>query len=259
MSLQDLPRYPKAAALPAKISLFFILSGCSYPAIADAFDGVTTPASELEITTETAPEFKPYVLPTFTGDAPEISHEIKAYIHAPTINADALYQRILSCYPHKSKWAIDVELRAALATDDLSNGYESSSSIGRNYAQIVASMPLYSSTEMDRAVKNEHDLRQETAKTVAQYVKAISTRNHAIREISLFTSLERRASVRVQSGVTPATEQVSYLQKVVNSHKEKMEAEANIMTSRLALAAMCSNDKYERMNQYLSSIAKAPL
>lgn len=253
-SWEGLQPFLKAVALPAKISLILAVSGCSYPAHSEQVQSI--PDEKLEIATDAPPEFKPYVLPTFTGVEPAINTDIEPYTHAPVINADSIYQRVLSCYPHKSKWKIDVELRGALSTDDLA--YDAGSSIGRNYAQIVASMPLYSAKEMDRAVKNEHDLRQETAKTVAQYVKAIAERNHAIREISLFTSLERRSSVRVQSGVVAATEQVGYLQKVATAHENKIMAEADIMTSRLALSAMCAGDKYEKMNTYLTALARSP-
>lgn len=177
-------------------------------------------------------------------------------INAPTINADSVFQKVLGCYPHKSKWKLDVELRGSLASDDILS--DSGSSLGRNYVQIVASMPLYSSKEFDRAVKNEHDLRSETAKTTAQFVKAIAERNNAHRKLALYESLESRASVRVKSGVVAATEQVGYLEKVMKAHEEINITEAEIMTARLALSAMCSGENYEQMNRYLSKLAKVP-
>ena len=205
------------------------------------------------------PAVKPYQLPTFTGAEPKIQTHIAPYKKSPTLNADNLYQRVLACYPHKSKWKIDVELRAALTASDSSFASSAdTSSIGSNYAQIVAAMPLYSATEMDRAIKNEHDLRQETAKTVAQLVKAIAARNHALRKIALYTSLEQRSSIRVQGGVVPATEQVGYLEKVAKAYESEIDAETDIMTARLALAAMCTGEQHETMNTYLTAISKAP-
>ena len=174
------------------------------------------------------------MLPTFTGVKPGINNNIAAYIPAPKINADTIFKNVLACYPHKSKWKIDVELRAALSSSDSSfSSSANTSTLGENYAQIVASMPLYSATELDRAMKNEHDLRQETAQTVAQLVKAIAARNHALRKIALYTSLEQRSSVRVQGGVVGAPEQVSYLEKVAKAYESEIDAETDIMATRL--------------------------
>lgn len=202
------------------------------------------------------PEFKPYTLPTFHGTEPVINDHVDPLIKAPEINADTIFQKVLACYPHKSKWKIDVELRGSMATDDVIS--DSGNSLGRNYVQIVASMPLYSAKEMDRAVKNEHDLRTETAKTVAQFVKAIAERNNGIRKLALYESLEARSAVRVKSGVVAATEQVGYLEKVVRSHEEVTQAEAEIMAARVALSAMCAGENYAAMNQYLTKLAELP-
>lgn len=245
-----LPRCLKAAALAARISTGLLVAGCTLPLQAETTD----PAS-----TDTVPAVEPYVLPTFTGAQPAINNNIAPYIPAPKINADTIFKNVLACYPQKSKWALDVELRGALtASDPGFNSSASTATLGDNYAQIVASMPLYSATELDRAMKNEHDLRQETAKTVAQLVKAIAARNHALRKIALYTSLEQRSSVRVQGGVVGAGEQVSYLEKVAKAYEDEIEAETDIMTARLALAALCAGDQYEAMNSYLAQLSQAP-
>lgn len=241
----------------ARTSLLFsalVLAGCSLPLKAET----TAPANA--DSEEIAPEIKPYVLPTFTGIKPEIHNNIAAYTPAPVINADTIFKRVLACYPQKSKWQIDVDLRAALTAADsdvFGNDY-SNTTLGQNYVQIVAAMPLYSASEMDRAMKNEHDLRRETANTVAQLVKAITARNHALRKIALYTSLEQRASVRVQGGVVGAGEQVSYLEKVAKAHENELDAEADIMATRLSLAALCAGEQYEAMNTYLAHLSKAP-
>ena len=256
MSSAVLPRCPKAAAPAVRISLLcsaLALAGCSLPLKAET-TVVTNTASD-----EAVPAVEPYVLPTFTGVKPGINNNIAAYIPAPKINADTIFKNVLACYPHKSKWKIDVELRAALSASDSSfSSSANTSTLGENYAQIVASMPLYSATELDRAMKNEHDLRQETAQTVAQLVKAIAARNHALRKIALYTSLEQRSSVRVQGGVVGAPEQVSYLEKVAKAYESEIDAETDIMATRLSLAALCAGDQYEAMNTYLATISKAP-
>ena len=205
------------------------------------------------------PPVEPYKLPTFKGKKPAINNNIAAFIKTPKLNADSIYKRVLACYPQKSKWQIDVDLRAALTAAD-SSFYSSAdtSSIGSNYVQIVAYMPLYSATELDRAMKNEHDLRQETAKTVAQLIKAIAARNHSLRKIALYTSLEQRSAVRVQGGVVGTVEQVTYLEKVAKAYESEIDAENDIMTARLALSALCAGNQYDTMNAYLSAISRAP-
>lgn len=218
-----------------------------------------TTSAEAETSKTDIPPVKPYKLPTFKGKKPAINNNIAAFIKTPKLNADSIYKRVLACYPQKSKWQIDVDLRAAMTAAD-SSFYSSAdtSSIGSNYVQIVANMPLYSATELDRAMKNEHDLRQETAKTVAQLIKAIAARNHALRKIALYTSLERRSAVRVQGGVVGTVEQVTYLEKVAKAYETEIDAETDIMTARLALSALCGGDQYDTMNAYLAAISRAP-
>lgn len=60
----------------------------------------------------------------------------------------------------------------------------------------------------------------------------------------------------MKSGVVSATEQVGYLEKVMKAHEEVTITEADIMTARLALSAMCAGENYERMNHYLTQLAK---
>lgn len=239
-------------------ALLFIslLTGCSLPVHAET---VTTGTTTKAISSTSIPPVEPYKLPTFKGTKPTINNNIAAYIKTPKLNADTIYKRVLACYPQKSKWQIDIDLRAALSAAD-SSFYSSAdtSSIGSNYVQIVANMPLYSATEMDRAMKNEHDLRQETAKTVAQLLKAIAARNHALRKIALYSSLEKRSAVRVQGGVIGTTEQVTYLEKVAKAYEAEIDAETDIMSARLALAALCAGNQYDTMNAYLAAISRAP-
>lgn len=237
----------KVVVLVAKISL---ISACSMPSYStDLLEGEEVKKIELK-------EIKPYSLPTFSGDAPILNTKIDPYIHSEYIDADMIFKRVMRCYPHKSKWAIDVELRGAVSSDAITNS--SGSSIGKNYVQIVASMPLYSAKEMDRAIKNEHDLRQETAKMVSSFVQAIADRNHSLRMIALYSSLEKRASVRVQSGVVSSKEQVGYLEKVAKAHKSRTMAEADIMTSRISLSSMCSANTHETVNNFLMIASQVP-
>ncbi|OQW98340.1 MAG: hypothetical protein BWK73_52685 [Thiothrix lacustris] len=204
------------------------------------------------------PEVTPYQLPTMTGDAPAIDDHVSPLVVAPGIDADVLFNKLLECYPTRSKWQIDVDLKAGSRIGEDASTVANGTDLGRNYAQIVASMPLYSATELDRKQKNEYDLRGDTAKRVATFVTAISSRNHAIRELALYQSLESRAAVRVHSGVTGADEQVTYLKEVASAQDSVIKAEADIMESRLALSSLCSKDNYTAINNHLKTLAAVP-
>lgn len=233
-----------------------MLAGCTYPLHAQGEEVAKEPGEQLEEAARVlGVDAKPYHLPTYTGKAPPLNHKIAPYLHGPKLDMDHIYKRILGCYPAKSKWKIDVELRAAAG---LGSDVTTDSSISSNYAQIVASMPIYSATELDRAVKNEHDLRQQTAGDVSTFITAINARNHALRKIALYTSLERRSSIRVQTGVAMSDEQVGYLEKVAKAHDDRNDAEAKIMASRLSLAAVCSTSKYNHINHYLKGVSDVP-
>jgi hypothetical protein len=64
--------------------------------------------------------------------------------------------------------------------------------------------------------------------------------------------------VRVQSGVTGAEEQVTYLKEVASAQDAVIKAEADIMESRLALSSLCSKDNYVPINQHLKTLAAVP-
>ncbi|MEE9356624.1 MAG: hypothetical protein V3U75_13625, partial [Methylococcaceae bacterium] len=168
------------------------LSGCSsYPAYAKD---------------DTPPEFKPYKLPLYKGNESAVSDKMPAYIQAKIINADDIYYSALNCYPNASKWKLSVDLKAGVSSDSITS--DEGSSLGKNYVGIVAKMPLFSSKDLDRAIKNERDLRESTAESVAKFVKSIADRNNAVRKVDLYSSLEARSSVRVQRGIVEAKEQV---------------------------------------------------
>ena len=129
--------------------------------------------------------------------------------------------------------------------------------IGSNYVGIVARMPLYSYTELDRERDREFHRRTSAATSVAQFISAVATRNHAIRELALHRALEARAAIRVRKGVAGASEQVTYLEKVAGQ-RALIKAEAEIMESRLTMAALCDPEKQLRMSQYLRLVSAVP-
>ena len=62
----------------------------------------------------------------------------------------------------------------------------------------------------------------------------------------------------MQSGVTEANEQVTYLKEVAGAQDALIKAEADIMETRLALSSLCSKSNYPRINNYLKQLAAVP-
>lgn len=211
------------------------------------------------------PPVKPYQLPTLSGDPLNFRDRPAALVKAPAIDADAVYAYVLACFPEDSKWDLDINLRGQLANSGgsvLDTGGAGNTELGSSYVAIVAivaSMPLYSSTEINREKEREYTRRQNVAATVADFITAIASRNHAIREMALYRSLEARASLRVQQGIVEAREQVMYLEKVAGSQEALVKQAAKIMESRLKLAGMCDPINAPPINTWLKKVATVPL
>lgn len=238
--------------------------------------GVTTPAGaegeDTKASSETAPAWWPwksgeaekppepkiYKTPTMVDDGLDYHDKPAALVQAPALDADAIYKSVLGCYPEKSKFDIDVDLRAAIRSSDVLDLQDTTTGLGRNYVGIVASMPLYSGKELDREKEREYTRRKDTAKAVADFISAIAGRNHAVRELALYRSLEARSAVRVQQGVTESTEQVGYLEKVASSQEKLITEETKIMESRLLLSGMCDPKNAETIGSWLKKVSAVP-
>ena len=207
---------------------------------------------------EKPPEPKIYKTPTMVDDGLDYHDKPAALVQAPALDADAIYKSVLGCYPEKSKFDIDVDLRAAIRSSDVLDLQDTTTGLGRNYVGIVASMPLYSGKELDREKEREYTRRKDTAKAVADFISAIAGRNHAVRELALYRSLEARSAVRVQQGVTESTEQVGYLEKVASSQEKLINEETKIMESRLLLSGMCDPKNAETIGSWLKKVSAVP-
>ena len=207
---------------------------------------------------EKPPMPKPYQLPTMLDDGADYHDKPPALVKAPAIDADAVFSAVLACYPERSKFDIDVDLRAAIRSSDVLDLQDTSTGLGKSYVGIVASMPLYSGKELEREKDREYSRRKDTAKAVADFIASIAGRNHAIRELALYRSLEARSAARVKEGVTEASEQVSYLEKVANSQEKLIEEEAKIMESRLLLSGMCDPKNAKQIGGWLKKISAVP-
>jgi len=205
---------------------------------------------------ERPPAVKAYEIPTFDGGRREFRDEPPGWVKAPRVDGDAVFTMILHCYPAKSRWRLNVDLQAALKTAESLD--VTGTTIGSSYVGIVGRLPLYSASDQDREREREYRRRVDTAGLVADFVGQIATRNRAVRNVALSGSMEQRARVRVAEGIADADEQIKYLDKVAAGENSLIMAEAKIMQARLALVSMCREDEADRVNSYLSNLARLP-
>jgi hypothetical protein len=203
------------------------------------------------------PNIQPYEIPTFTG-APVDYKQIKPAIDAKRkINGDAIFQIINRCYPLKSGFGLEVNLRGGVNTT-MQNKNNSATTVQTYdsqayYAGIVANMPLYSDIEIDKDRKVEYQRRMQTTSTIKELLTAVATKRRSERLMGLYSSLEKRAQARIETGVAPVDEQISYLEKVATTQGELDTAEAAIEGSRLALIGQCRPEVVEQVNNYILS------
>lgn len=202
------------------------------------------------------PKVLPFEIPTFDGSAKDFKTPALPWTKAPKIDGDAVFRTVVACYPARSRWQIDVDLQAALrntAAVDVTG-----TSIGRSMVGIVAKMPIYSDTEMDRERQREYQRRTATATVVADYMGQIAKRNAAVRMLALTATMERRAQVRVREGIADADEQIKWLDKTVSAENDLMMTESAVQEARLKLVAQCRDESADTVNAYLTELAQLP-
>jgi hypothetical protein len=200
------------------------------------------------------PNIEPYKIPTFTGEPVDWRKTKPAIDAKRKIDGDAIFNVINKCYPLKSGFGLEVSLRTGL-------NYRPSTSSGTTtvqtfdsasyYAGIVANMPLYSDIEIDKDRKLEYQRREQTASTIKEMLTAVAAKRRSERMMGLYSSLEKRAQVRIETGVAPVDEQIGFLEKVATTQGELDAAEAAIEGARLALIGQCRPEVVEQVNSYI--------
>lgn len=207
--------------------------------------------------TEAQPKVKPFELPRLQGNT-QFQDTVPSLLPAPIVDPDHIFQNVLNCYPEVSKFKIDVDLVAGYR--QVNDQYDSSAwpDLTEHYIGIVGKIPLLSSTEDSRTRDREYKRRTATAKFVAGFAQALANRNHAYREIGLYMALEARAITRVQRGIAPTSEQITMMEKVAQAQRNITRYSAEAVENRLALMAMCDDQKGPGINDYLKRIALLP-
>lgn len=162
--------------------------------------------------------------------------------HRPTpapraFDAGYLVAAVSDCWPAPSLFRpeLSLELRGGRKFGDVSPTDQTQA----NYAGLVAKIPLYSPTELDRQREHEAKRQGEAAAAAGAIVQALADRARAAREIQLYEALERRSQRRVFEGVADTDEQVGALRRVADAHTRAAEAAAKLTAAKLSLLAMC--------------------
>ena len=203
--------------------------------------------------TQEPPQVQPFKLPTLTGEEADFRGYMNPLIEAPKLDADAIFAQATNCYPESSRFRLEVHLEAGARTQGIITA--DNKTIGKNYAGIVAKMPLYSPTSSSREREREYMRRTATSEQIGRLVTAIAIRNHSHRAVALYTALEARSQVRVQKGLTETAEQVGYMEKLLSAHEAFLKAEAEITAARLAISGQCSENRRDGLNNWLKQMA----
>lgn len=204
------------------------------------------------------PRVKPYELPRFdAGHTYGDQHTQIAPLHvAPYVDGEAIFYATIHCFPDRSTFRLELELQAQYGTRDqydLTNGQP----LGTYYGAIVARMPLYSATEISREREREYTRRTATAAAVGNLMQALAERNHAIREMGIYQSLEARSQVRVLQGVADVSEQIGHLTKVAGAQQKLITSESDLVRHRLTLVGQCADEKADVLNKYLKTLTSS--
>ncbi len=202
------------------------------------------------------PAIKPYEIPTMRGNKRDFHHTPPIKL-APIIDADAVFQMIVNCFPERPQWGIEVKAVAgARYTENNTVSTFDTAGLSRYYGGIVAEMPLYSAEEMNRQRTQEYQRRGEVAANVAKLLKGLADRQRALRMVGINESVEARSQLRVNEGLAPAEEQIANLKEVADKVGDLDEANAAIAAARLTLVGQCRDEVAETVNDYLKEVTK---
>lgn len=172
--------------------------------------------------------------------------------------AKTLYERTLACWPSNHRWNAEFSLEARVgqragAWFD-SSGYISN--VSPSTVSLIAHLPLYSATEIDREYEREAQRRRRVADAVGQLVTQVNDRVHVIQQLALMKMLESRAHKRVLAGIIDTSEQVNFMQQVANLDGQLMKLNGQIEKSKLDLVGICLPNLAPPYEQFLSQEVK---
>lgn len=185
----------------------------------------------------------PWHLPRFDGatDSREQPPPGELVRPAPP-DGRALFDLAVGCFPTPSWWRPELALEARAAQRrDTGGTIGTAPAEGTSYAGIVARVPLYSASEIDRERERESARRATVAATVGKIVQKLADREVHRRELELWRSIEARSGRRVAAGVAETAEQINAIKSVSTAESALIADAADLTAARLVLVGMCKD------------------
>ncbi len=194
----------------------------------------------------------PYKIPTFSGKPNNFKKFAPAMLPAMKVDSDLLFNAVVNCFPERVPWglAFDAVGGARMSEGNAITTFDNSG-ISKYYVGVVAKLPLYSAEELNKQRQAELTRRETVASNVKIFLAALASQRRAKRQLGLYSSLEARAQQRVALGLTDTTEQISYLEKVIDAQSQLDDAEAALDGSRLAMVGQCRDEMTDKVNNHI--------
>lgn len=202
---------------------------------------------------EEADKKRQFELPTYSGEKPSHYPPEKPGKPGQLPDSRELYERVLACWPAPSYMRAEVSLIGRFRNDQSSFLDETGniSNASRASVGLLARIPLYSASEMDREREREYMRRVKVADSVGAFLSVLAERQKNRRELELMRALERRSQERVKIGVAETGEQVRYLEKVAGLEGTLLQQRGQIEKSRLELIGHCSAATADGIDRHL--------
>lgn len=155
--------------------------------------------------------------------------------------AKTLYERTLACWPSPPRLNAELSLEGRIGARS-GTWYDANGHVANlspNTVSLVARLPLYSATEIDREYEREAHRRRRVAEAVGQLVTQWSDRQHVVQQLGLVKMLESRAHRRVLAGIIDTSEQVRYMEQVAHLDGQLLRLNGQIDKSKLELVGIC--------------------
>ena len=214
-------------------------------AVGLALTGTGCARAEPDPSPDTPAEPPPWHLPAFDGQHPTPEREqppAGQLDPVPALDARALYDLVLTCYPTRSWWRPELALQAR-AEDRRRTDHDQALQTAESgsHVALVLRVPLYSAVELDRERERERNRREEMAKSVGALEKLLAERSVLRRELALWQSIENRSGRRVAAGVATTDEQINAITKVAGLEGRLRQIAAELTAQSLLMIGQCDN------------------
>lgn len=185
----------------------------------------------------------PWHLPAFDGEIATSERErppAGELEPAPVLDARALFDLVLTCYPTRSWWRPELALQGRVQDRrraDSSN--EIATAESGTHVALVLRVPLYSAAELDRERERERLRRGEVAAAIGALEKLLADRTVVRRELDLWRAIENRSGRRVVAGVAATDEQINAITQVAARENRLRQIAADLTAQTLVLVGQC--------------------